>query len=87
MRTTAVGETAKDIFHSMSAALKRFWMIYRNGGYEGEWAYARVSHEVIDINTKMPITGQVMRKAIDGRWVYRQPTEEERGDFDAGRAW
>lgn len=87
MRTTTVGETAKDIFHSTSAALKRLWMLYRNGGYEDDWAFARVSSEVIDINTKTPITGLVMRKAIDGRWVYREMTEEERGDFDAGRSW
>ncbi len=87
MRTTTVGDTAKDIFHSVSVALKRFWRLYRNGGYEDDWAFARVSAEVIDINTKMPITGLVMRKAVDGRWVYRQMTEEERGDFDADRAW
>jgi hypothetical protein len=87
MRSTTVGETAKDIFHSISSALKRFWMLCQNGGYEDEWAFARVSLEVIDVNTKMPITGLVMRKAIDGRWVYRQMTEDERGDFDANRAW
>lgn len=87
MRTSTIGESARDIVNSVSAALKRFWMMYRNGGYEDEWAYSRISHEVIDINTKMPITGPVMRKAIDGRWIYRQQTEEERGDFDADRAW
>jgi len=87
MRTTTVGETAKDIFLSMSAALKRFWMLYRNGGYEDEWAFARISVEVIDINTKVPITGLVMRKVIDGNWAYRQMTEDERSEFDAGRHW
>lgn len=87
MRATTVGDSAKDIFHSMSAALKRFWMTYRNGGYEDEWAFARVSTDVIDINTKMPINGHVMRKATDGKWTYRQMTEEERDEFDVIRAW
>ncbi|MDR6671337.1 hypothetical protein [Rhizobium sp. 1399] len=87
MSTTTVGEAAKDIIHSMYSALMRFWMLYRNGGYEDEWAFARVSNEVVDINTKMSITGLVMRKAIDGKWAYRQMTEEERGVFDANRAW
>jgi len=87
MRTTTVGETAKDIFHFLSSALKRFWMMYRNGGYEDDWAFARVSSDVTDINTKMPITGPVMRKVMDGRWVYRQMTEFEREEFDANRRW
>lgn len=87
MRTTTVGETAKDIINSMSAALKHFWMMYRNGGYEDDWAFARVSSDVIDINTKMSITGPVMRKVMDGRWVYRQMTEFEREEFDANRRW
>lgn len=87
MRSHTAGETAKDIVNSMSAALKRFWMMYRNGGYEDDWAFARVSSDVTDINTKLPITGPVMRKVIDGRWVYRQMTEFEREEFDANRRW
>jgi hypothetical protein len=87
MRATDIGETAKDLFHSMSNALKHFWMMYLNGGHEDDWAFARISRDVIDINTKMPITGPVMRKAIDGRWVYREMTEFEREEFDNNRAW
>lgn len=52
----------------MSVALKRFWILYRNGGYEDEWAFARVFNDVVDINTKISITGLVMRKTIDGKW-------------------
>jgi len=87
MRATTVGDTAKDFFRSVSAALKRFWMMYRNGGYEDDWAFARVSNDVVDINTKKPITGLVMRKVIDGNWAYRQMTESERSDYDEGRHW
>lgn len=87
MRDTIFGETAKDVFLSILAVLKRLTRIYLNGGSEYEWACVLVEQEVTDINTKIPITGHVMRKAIDGKWVYRQMTEEERDDFDAGRAW
>jgi hypothetical protein len=87
MSTTTVSEAAKDIARYMSVALKRFWILYRNGGYEDEWAFARVFNDVVDINTKISITGLVMRKSINGKWIHRQLTEEERGDFDANRSW
>ncbi|TCS05359.1 hypothetical protein [Rhizobium sp. BK418] len=87
MRVSTVGKTAKDLFHLLSAGLKRMSMIYLTGGHEGEWGYVRVTGEVVDVNTKMPIRGHVMRKIIGGQWVYRQMTEEEREDFDASRRW
>jgi hypothetical protein len=87
MRTNTIGKTAKDIFHSLSSGLKHMWMIYLSGGREGEWGYVHVSEDVIDINTKMAIRGHVMRKVMDGSWVYRQMTAEEREDFDASRRW
>ncbi|PDV89950.1 hypothetical protein CO652_00580 [Rhizobium sp. H4] len=87
MRDTTFGDTAKGIFLSFLAALKRALMIYLNGGKEDEWGYAVVTDPVTDINTKMPIAGHVMRKVIDGKFVHRQMTEEERDDFDAGRSW
>jgi hypothetical protein len=87
VRTNAIGETAKDLYRSFLATLKRAAMLYLNGGSEDTWAFAFVTKDVIDINTKMPVKGYVMRKVIDGKWVHRQMTEEERGDFDAGRAW
>lgn len=86
MRSSAVGKTAKDLFYSLWIALKHVLMVYLSGG-EGEWGYALVTKDVIDINTKMPISGHVMRKVISGKWVYRQMTEEEREDFDASRRW
>jgi hypothetical protein len=87
MRSTIVSENAKIVFYLLLAALKRLSMIYANGGQEGDWGYALVTAPVTDINTKMPISGHVMRKVIDGRWVYRQMTDEECEDFDASRRW
>ena len=74
MRTTTVGETAKDIFHFLSSALKRFWMMYRNGGYEDDWAFARVSGDVTDINTKMP--DHRPRHAEGHRWQVGLPPDD-----------
>jgi hypothetical protein len=87
MRTSIFVETTREIFFSLIAALRRASMIYQNGGYEDEWGYAFTVGAVTDINTKMPITGHVMRKIIDGKFVHRQMTEEEREDFDCGRCW
>ncbi|MBB4477712.1 hypothetical protein [Rhizobium etli] len=87
MRTSTFIDTTKDVFFSLIAALKRASMIYQNGGQEDEWGYAVAIQPVTDINTKMPITGHVMRKIIDGKFVHRQMTEEEREDFDCGRSW
>lgn len=87
MRAGTVGKSAKDILSSLSAALKRMSMIYLTGGHDSEWGYVLVAKTVVDINTKMPISGHIMRKAIGDEWVYRQMTEEEREDFDASRSW
>ncbi|MDO3434380.1 hypothetical protein QWJ46_17005 [Rhizobium sp. CBN3] len=87
MHDATFGGTAKDIFFSLLATLKRISMIYVNGGKEDEWGYALVTEPVTDINTKMPITGHVMRKVVDGKFVHRQMTAEECEDFDASRSW
>ncbi|SCB56932.1 hypothetical protein GA0061105_101773 [Rhizobium aethiopicum] len=87
MHDATFGETAKDIFISLLARLKRIAMLCLNGGKEDEWGYALVTEPVTDINTKMPITGHVMQKVVDGTFVYRLMTEEECEDFDAGRSW
>ncbi|MBX4870702.1 hypothetical protein [Rhizobium bangladeshense] len=87
MHDATFGGTAKDIFFSLLARLKRISMSYANGGREDEWGYALVTEPVTDINTKMSITGHVMRKVVDGEFVHRQMTEDECEDFDAGRSW
>jgi hypothetical protein len=87
MRSGTIGSSTRELLANAINMLKRFWKSYQNGGFEDDWGFAVVSEEVIDINTKMPISGNVMRKVVDGRWVYRQMTDEEREDFDASRRW
>ena len=81
-------DTVRNTISALWSSLRRLVRLYLRGGTpDDEWSEHNTIGEVIDINTRQPIRGYVMRKVIDGKWVYRAMTDEEHADYVRRTAW
>jgi len=70
-------------------SLQSLWraVILKIRADETQWQLFHSFLSTVTLEDGSTSSDVVMRRKVNGKWVYRLPTQEEFEDYDEGRAW